>query len=81
MAATRQDVNRWIALAKKEKDKFIISVCDTWDYEDYPVFCENKEKLIEEYPKYNGVNMQRINEIIRINDDGTVTENLNINTI
>ena len=77
MAASRRDVDRWIDSAKERGCKYIISVCDTWDYDDYPVFCEDLNKLILKIDNYNGVNMQTINEIIRINDDGTVTENLN----
>jgi len=74
MAATRDDVNRWIQYAKENNYKIIISVCDTWDYDDYPVYCKNEQEYLEKYPKYNGTNMQSINEVIRINDDGTVKE-------
>lgn len=79
MAASRKDVDRWIKTAKKEKQKFIISVCDTFDYDDYPVYCSDEKEIKKEIPNHQ-INMQRINEIIRINDDGTVTENLNAYT-
>ncbi len=75
MAATRQDVNRWISTAKENNSKFIISVCDCFDYDDYPVYCENETELIKEYDLHNGRNMQRINEIIVINQD-EVIENI-----
>ena len=41
-------------------------------------FCKDKEELLKEYPNHNGVNMKKVNEIIRININGTVTENLSI---
>ena len=72
MAATRQDVDRWIEEAKKNNQPFIISVCDTFDYDDYPIFCKTINELKERYKDVNGVNMQRINEIIKINPDGSV---------
>lgn len=75
MAATRQDVDKWIAKAKEDKMKFIISVCDTWDYDDYPVYCQDEKELSESILEYNGVNMQRINEVIKIDGD-KVIENL-----
>lgn len=78
MAATRNDVDRWIETAKSRGCKYIISVCDTFDYDDYPVYCEDLNKLIMRVDHYDGADMQIINEIIRINDDGTVTENLTI---
>lgn len=81
MAATREDVDRWIELAKEEKYGYIISVCDTFDWDDYPVLCKTKEEVLDQYPKYHGTNMQRVNEIIRINPDGTVDENLSIRSI
>jgi len=81
MVATRQDVNEWIEMAKEGNCEFIISVCDTFEWMDYPVFCKDKEELIKEVPEYNGINMQIINEIIQIKSDGSVRENLNLASI
>ena len=67
MAATRKEVNEWIENAKNNNIKYIISVCDTFDWDDYPVYCKNLKELKSKYPAFNKVNMQRINEIIRIN--------------
>jgi hypothetical protein len=78
MTATRDDVNRWIDTAKSKGCKFIISVCDTFDWDDFPVYIKDLNELILKVDNYNGTNMQTINEIIRINDDGTVTENLTV---
>ena len=75
MAATREDVNQQIITANKKECKYIISVCDTFDYDDYPVYCKTLEDVKDKYSKYDNNNMQRINEVIRINDDGTVDEN------
>jgi hypothetical protein len=74
MAASREDVDRWIEQAKEMGAKHIISVCDTFDYDDYPVYVMPDENLEEKKERYNGVNMQRINEVITINDDGSVEE-------
>jgi len=38
MAASRQEVDEWIKFAKTEKNEYIISVCDTWYYDDFAVF-------------------------------------------
>jgi hypothetical protein len=77
MPATREDVDRWIATAKKKKYKFIISACDTFDWDDYPVYCKDAKELNDEFYEINGKNMQKVNEIIRIDGD-VVTENLTI---
>lgn len=81
MAATRSNVNGWIRLAKKSENKFIISVCDSYDYHDYPVMCKNFTELYDKYDDYDEKNMQRINEVIQINSDGSVVENLTLNQI
>jgi len=77
MAATRQDVDRWIETAKKQNSQFIISVCDTYDWDDCPIYCKDKTELMEEYNEHNGKNMQRVNEIIKI-EGKKVTENLSL---
>ena len=74
MAATRADVDRWIEQAKSKNLPFILSVCDTFDWDDYPVYCKDKNDLIMQYEAHNGTNMQRINEIIQILEDGKVLE-------
>ena len=73
MAATREDVDRWIKTAKKMKAKYIVSVCDTFDYDDYPVYVMPSENL-ENVKSAHSINMQRVNEVITINSDGSVIE-------
>lgn len=69
MAASQEDIDRWIETAKAKGCKWIISVCDTFDWEDYPVYCKDDEELKEKQPQYNGVNMQTINETILVIQD------------
>ncbi len=72
MAASRHDIDRWIATAREEGAKYILSVCDTFDYDDYPVYCNNLKELKEAIPYYNGKDMQRVNEVIEIHDDKVI---------
>ena len=80
MAARRADVDRWIQTAIERKLEFIISVCDTFDWDDYPVYCKDKNDLILNIDRYDGVDMQRINEIIQIKDSIAI-ENLQIHEV
>jgi hypothetical protein len=66
MAATREDVDRWIKTAKKMGATHIISVCDTFDWSDYPVYVMPEDNLDDVKAEYNHVNMQKINETIVI---------------
>lgn len=65
MAATKEDVENWVKEAKEKGCKYIISVCDTFSYDDYPVYIHSEEDLETAKIKYSQ-NMQRINEIIFI---------------
>ena len=56
---------QWIKRAR-ENTTHIISVCDTFNYDDYPVYVSKDENLAEIKAKYDNVNMQRINEIIKV---------------
>jgi len=58
------DIERWKETARENKSQYIISVCDTFDHSDYPVYCKDKEDMEKQKPQYDGVNMQRINEVI-----------------
>lgn len=66
MAATKNDVERWVSDGIKSGAMYVVSVCDTFDYDDYPVYCKDDKELAEAKLKYNGSNMQRINEVITL---------------
>ena len=68
MAASGQDVEFWIKRAKKDKMRFIVSVCDTFDWDDYPVYCKDEKEMEEKKKKYSGENMQRVNEVINVDE-------------
>ncbi len=76
MAATRADVDRWIENGKVNGATHILSVCDTFDHDDYPIYVMPTDSLIEVKAKYDGKNMQKVNEVITLNPDGTVDEQI-----
>ncbi len=68
MAATRQDISEWFDRCKSEGAAYMIVVCDTFDYEDYPVSCANEKEAREKKAHCSG-NMQRVMEIYDLNGD------------
>lgn len=44
MATTAEDIKRWWKSAKKAKAKYMVVVCDSFDYEDYHVECMTAEE-------------------------------------
>jgi hypothetical protein len=54
----------FVSRAKQHKSKYVIDVCDTWDFDHYPVLIEGPK---DEYKKpadaikhFHGKNMQQV---------------------
>jgi len=54
----------------------MIVVCDTFDYEDYPVFVGKDEDVRAVEKEYDGINMQKVMEVynLKINIDAQLNE-------
>jgi hypothetical protein len=65
MATTIKDIKEWLDRAPKNATHMMV-VCDTFSYEDYPVFVSKTEKVKEEYAKYHGPNMQKVMEVYNL---------------
>ena len=59
MMTERQE---WIEEGKQQRKDFLLVVCDTFSYEDYPVY-SSAEKLEETRSEYSK-NMQSVHEVI-----------------
>lgn len=66
MAANQADIRRWLERGRKQGATHLIVVCDTFDYDDYPVFVKPEENPHEIEQKCNGQAMQRVMEIYRL---------------
>ena len=62
MGTSRDTISEWIHRGIKDKQKWMIVVCDTFSYDDYPVYAKTTDEFWLKYEKYNGNNMQRIME-------------------
>lgn len=69
MAANRDDIQRWIDKGIADGAKWMIVVCDSFDYDDYPVYADSVEEFDEKYDHFNGKNMQRIMEVYDLEMD------------
>lgn len=69
MAASRDDIQHWIARGLKEKASHLIVVCDTYDYEDYPVYATSDEDVLKKFDAHQLVNMQRVMEVYDLRID------------
>ena len=60
MGTTAEDIKGWFDDGVKQKADYMLVVCDTFDWEDYPVYCSTAEYWKER--KAHSANMQRIME-------------------
>lgn len=68
MPATRQEIESWFSTGKGQGYGYMIVVCDTYDYTDYPVYC-NESDFQENYKQIKDQSMQRIMEVYDLGMD------------
>ena len=69
MAATKQDISRWFDRALRNNQKYMLVVCDQFDYEDYPLYANDPIEAKEKYAEFNGNNMQKVMEVYDMSVD------------
>lgn len=62
---TKEDIKNWIDNAPKGSTHMII-VCDTFAWEDYPVYIKKGENVKEIERGINGKSMQRVMEVYNL---------------
>ncbi len=71
---TQAEIRSWLERAKQENATHMIVVCDTFSYEDYPVFVSEAEDVRKVEAEHTG-NMQKVMEVYSLNRD--IEEQLN----
>jgi hypothetical protein len=66
MTATRDDIRGWLMQGKRDGATHVIIVCDTFDWEDYPVYVQPGVSVEEEIAKYDNKNMQKVMEVYNL---------------
>ena len=66
MVATRDDIQRWFDEGKQKGATHMIVACDTFDWDDYPVFVMPGQDARKRAEYYDGPNMQRLMEVYNL---------------
>lgn len=66
---TKQEIKNWLLEGKRQHATHMLVVCDTFDYEDYPVYVSRHEDVQTKYEQYSGPNMQRVMECYSLRRD------------
>jgi hypothetical protein len=75
MATTQENIRRWFVRGVEKKATHLIVVCDTFDWDDYPVYVLQNQKVHEVENEYNGKSMQKVMEVYNLSMD--IEEQLN----
>jgi len=66
---TQDDIRRWLLEGQKDGATHVIVVCDTFDYEDYPVCVMPNQNVEERVKYYQSASMQRVMEVYNLSLD------------
>jgi hypothetical protein len=66
VSTTLEDLKRWFDNGVKLKRTHMVVVCDTFDYEDYPVYVGKGEDLQSIIRRTSGPNMTRVMEVYNL---------------
>jgi len=60
------ELKSWLEAGIAKKATHVIIVCDTFDYDDYPVYVSADEDVRKVYNSFNGPNMQKVMEVYNL---------------
>lgn len=70
MAASKYDIQYWFDRGKTEQGaRYMVIVCDTYDWEDYPVYAQTKEDAETTVAHYRSASMQQVMEVYDLEAD------------
>jgi len=69
MATTKEDISGWFDRGVEKGATHMLVVCDTFDWDDYPVYVTPEQDVQKSYDAYNGKNMQKVMEVYNLKTD------------
>ena len=63
MTATLSDIKGWLKRGEAQKATHMIVVCDSFEYDNYPVYVMEGEDVYDKAANYNNKDMQFIDEV------------------
>jgi hypothetical protein len=68
--ASLEGLEHWYDQGIKKNATHMIIMCDTFDYEDYPVYVLENEDVIEKYKEFSNKAMQKVMEVYDLRKKG-----------
>lgn len=67
MAATKDDLRRWFQHGVASGHRYMVVLCDTYDWEDYDKYADTRERALEIVASPG--DMQKVMEVYDLNMD------------
>lgn len=68
-ASSRENIESMFKDGVRGKYKYMIMVCDQFDYCDFPVFVHSKEKAMDKLEEFRHKSMTKIMEVYDLSQD------------
>ena len=69
MGITMETLKRWFQRGVEQEATHLIVVCDTFDWEDYPVYVTKEQNVHEVEEHYKNSSMQKVMEVYNLKMD------------
>ena len=69
MGTTKDDIRKWFRSGLRQEATHLIVVCDTFEWDDYPVYVFPGQDVKEKESEYDGKDMQKIMEVYNLSMD------------
>lgn len=69
MGTSKEEIKNWIKTGQDKGATHMIVVCDTYDWDDYPVYVMPNEDVQTIYKQNHGPNMQKVMEVYNLKKD------------
>ena len=63
MATTREDIEQWFKEGVRQGATHMVVVCDTFDWEDFPVYVEPGKNPRDVFAEHHEKNMEKVMEV------------------
>lgn len=63
------DILQWIREGQRQNAKYMLVCTDTFDYEDYPVYCKDLKEAKDDYNRLKDYPMTRVMECYNLSMD------------
>lgn len=60
---TKAEISEWFDAGVAKSATHILVVCDTFDYEDYPVYATGAKDTLTRHTEYSNKSMQKVMEV------------------